>query len=130
MGCKKFELFTDAYCYGPADLMQVHKDGSTMWVSFRDSAGKRFEATYEGCVYWRLGPEHSGLHLALVERVTAQELEKHPVILQALQKNATDVLQLLREWESAGLAFYLHIGAEAQEEYLVAAGSFRCREVR
>ena len=113
----------DRYCYGPADLLQIRKGDSTMWLSLRDSGGRAAQAIYYGCIYWRLDREY--IHLSLVHKVTAQELMAHPqsVTMTELQKNASDVPSLLREWERLGLTFYLHQGTGPEDEYLVAAKS-------
>ena len=118
------------YCYGPADVIRLRKGDSTMWVLLRDSAGKAAEAVYSGCVYWRLERGQTGIHISLVEKLTADQLlqRKYSVTLRALQKNTGDVEKLIREWEAAGLSFYLHIGRKATEEYLVVAENLQYRE--
>ena len=129
MANRKIHPLFDSYCYGPADLLELQKGDSTMWLTLRDSAGKRTEAVYCGCVYWRL--DQTGIRLSLVQRVTAQELlERHQAItVRELRKNATDVAGLLQEWEDAGLSFFLHLGSRPGMEYLVVARSLEYRDV-
>ena len=119
----------DGYCYGPADVVKLEKGDSTMWLEVRDPAGKRAKAVYEGCVYWRLGPE--GIHFSLVREVTPEELTGHPdsVSMTALKRNARNVEQLLQEWKQAGLNFYLHLGSLPGQEYLVVAKSLQYQEL-
>ena len=116
------------YCYGSVEIKKLRKGDSTMWLSLEDSAGVHSDAIYHGCVYWRL--EHAGLHLSLVLRVTASELLANPdsPTIRALQKNASDVPALLREWEAEGLSFFIHLGKEPDEEFLVVAESLEYRE--
>ena len=120
-----------SYCYGPADLIGVRKGSSTMQLKLRDSAGVLSEAVYSGCVYWRLGEEETGIHLSLVQHVSAEELLRHPdsETMHALLRNADNVPGLLHEWEHSGLSFYLHLGATPENEYLVVAKSLHLREI-
>ena len=117
------------YCYGPADLLQIRKGDSTMWLSLRDSGGRAAQAIYYGCIYWRLDREY--IHLSLVQKVTAQELMAHSdsVTMRELQKNATDVPSLLKEWEQQGLSFFLHQGTEPEDEFLVVAESMEFKRI-
>ena len=123
-----FHMMLDHYCYGPADLLQIKKGDSTMWLSLRDSNGCAARAEYRGCVYWRLS--QAQIHLSLVRRVSAQEIADHPgsATMKALRKNANDVPGLLRQWEQDGLSFYLHSSSSPGEEFLVVARSLRYQE--
>ena len=125
---RKYSTPLDSYCYGPVDLLKIYKGDSTMWLSLRDSMGKNAEAVYRGCVYWNLDRE--GTRLSLVQKVSPQDLVQYPdsITMQELRKNATDVPHLLREWDEAGLSFYLHLGSNPGEEFLVAAKSLEYRE--
>ena len=127
---KTLQALFDSYCYGPVDLIQLRKGDSTMWLVLKDTAGKRAEAVYHDCVYWRIGPEQAGTHLSYVQRVSAGELQsrKGSISLQALQRNACNVDSLLQDWEEEGLSFYLHIGNKPDQEYLVVARSLEYRE--
>ena len=51
------QMVFESYCYGPVDVIKMRKGDSTLWLSLQDSAGRRAEAIYRGCVYWRLEPE-------------------------------------------------------------------------
>ena len=124
------ELF-NAYCFGPADLLQIRKGDSTMWLSLRDSVGRNAIAIYHDCVYWRLDQRQTGIHLSLVQRVTAQELlqQRNSISLLFLQKNTENVEQLLLDWEQAGLSFFLHQGNRPGLEFLVVARSLEYHEL-
>ena len=124
----EMELF-DGYCYGPADVLKLEKGDSTMWLEVRDAAGKRARVVYEGCVYWRLGPEK--IHFSLVREVTVRELLSRPdgISMTALKRNARHVEQLLQEWKRLGLNFYLHLGSLPGQEFLVAAKSLQYQEL-
>ena len=120
----------ESYCYGPVDLLQIRKGDSTMWLTLRDPVGRKARAVYHNCVYWRLDEKQTGVHLSLVQRVTAQELlqRKGSVTLRALHKNSSDVSRLLMDWEAEGLSFYLHLGIQPEMEFLVVASSMEYRE--
>lgn len=115
----------DSYCYGPVDLLRMHKGDSTMWLSLREPNGKKARAVYRGCVYWRTDELQTGTHLSLVQKLDASALlqKSHAAALQALQKNSRHVEQLVRDWENEGLSFYLHLGSEIGNEFLVVAKS-------
>ena len=130
MGEKDANKLIESYCYGPVDLLQIRKGDSTMWLTLRDPVGRKARAVYHNCVYWRLDEKQTGMHLSLVQRITAQELleRKNSVTLRELQKNSSDVTRLLMDWESEGLSFYLHLGLQPEAEFLVVARSMVYRE--
>ena len=119
------------YCYGPVDLVGIQKGDNTMWLQLQDSAGRTAKAVYRGCVYWRLEQGWEGMHVPMVQRVTADELISRPdsASVVSLHKNSDDVAGLLREWEAEGLNFYLHFGSEKGSEYLVVAKSVEYKEL-
>lgn len=118
------------YCYGPADLNRIEKGDSMMWLQLSTVSGDAATALYEDCVYWRLEKEQTGLHIPLVEQLTADELLKpsHYDTLNELKKNSDNVENLLKSWEKEGLKFYLHYGVNPGSEYLVVAGNLKYRE--
>ena len=118
------------YCYGPVDLESVRKGDSTLCLLLREHMGKSARAVYRGCVYWRLGESETGLHLPLVQRITADGLlrQEASFTLLELRKNSDHVETLLRDWEQEGLQFYLHYGPQPGTEYLVVARSLEYRE--
>ena len=120
-----------SYCYGPADLLGIRKGSSTMWLTLQDSAGKWAQAVYRGCVYWRLSEAQLGSHFSLVQKLSADELLQpcHAVTLRALEENTFHVDKLIREWEEAGLSFFLHFSSRAGSEFLVAAESMEYIEL-
>lgn len=116
------EMF-GGYCYGPVDVIDICKGDTTMSLMLRDSSGREACATYEGCVYWRIGNEQKGEHFSLVKKVSADDIIRRDksVTMLSLQKNNGCAEELLRDWEKAGLNFYIHIGKESQSDYLVVA---------
>ena len=123
-------VLLESYCYGPVDLLRVRKGDSTMWLTLRDPVGRRAQAIYHDCVYWRLDEKQTGMHLPLVQRVSARKLleRKNSVTLLALRRNTRNVARLLLDWEAEGLNLYLHLGRRPEQEFLVVARSLVYRE--
>lgn len=119
------------YCYGPADLIAIEKSDNVMWLQLQTISGRKAQAVYKGCVYWRLDKEQIGLHIPFVQQLTVEELfqSSHLITLLFLQKNSDDVESLLKEWENEGLKFYIHYGITKGSEYLVVARELEYKEM-
>ena len=119
-----------SYCYGPADILQVCSWENRLELSLLDLDGAHTRAVYYGCVYRNLDRYDAGTHLSLVQKLSAEALlrRQDSPVLSLLRKNADDVEELVRGWESDGLSFYLHCGPFPQKEFLVAAERLEYRE--
>ena len=117
----------DGYCYGPADLIRVWKGPSVLWLELTDPSGKRAEAIYEGCVYLPAQKGYAGLHLSLVQQVTAEQLlsRENPDSLLGLPEDSVSERDCLQNWKDQGLKFYIHMGN--QKEFLVVAKNLNYR---
>ena len=119
------------YCYGPVDLVKVRRIDNSMQLQLRTIKGGIAYANYDGCVYWRLDSSQKGMHIPIVQQMTADELidRNDSDTLLSLQKNSNNVEKLLHDWEDDGLKFYLHYGTEPGSEYLIAARNMKYREI-
>lgn len=117
----------DGYCYGPADLVRVWKGPSTLCLQLSDSAGKTAEAIYEGCAYLPSGRGYTGMHLSLVQEVTAEQLLQRCSGRNGItfKEELGDVKNVLENWEKTGLKLFLHICGHT--EFLVAAKNLNYR---
>ena len=107
------------YCYGPADLVQVWTGPSVVLLQLSDSAGRKAEAIYSGYAYLPEGKGYAGMHLSLVQQVSADQLLSMEIKKRTLSEGC------LRKWEKAGMKFYLHVGN--QSEFLVVAKNLNYR---
>ena len=116
----------NGYCYGPADLVRAWKGPSILWLQLCDSVGKQAEAIYEGCAYLPKEKGYAGMHLSLVQQLTASQLRSNGFSGAAASDcPLTDAL--LQKWEKEGMKFYLHIGTRS--EFLVVAKNLNYRMI-
>ena len=124
----KLQTLFDSYCYGPVDLVDFHYTQDTLKLSLKNYDGQYSEATYHDCLYCQLDQGQIGIHLSLVQHISAQQLlqNKQSIMFLKLQKTTRNVARLLHEWETIGLSFYLHLSTNS--EFLIAAHDLEYHE--
>ncbi len=111
------------YRYGPVSITEIEKYENSMHIIGQGLNGHTVKAVYENCIYWQIEKSLKGERLLIVEEKSEQELlnMRNKPCVSALNQNAANVENLIRQWHDEGMHFFIHYVENSTREFIVVA---------